>query len=60
MSDKVNLVVTSKVKAVIKEAGLLCSATYIGAISDKVRELTLQAVENAKNSKRKTVKDTDL
>ena len=60
MSDKVNLVVTSKVKAVIKEAGLLCSGTYIEAISDKVRELTLQAMENAKAAGRKTVKDSDL
>jgi histone H3/H4 len=60
MSDKVTLVVTSKVKAVVKEAGLLCSSTFIEALSDKVRELTLQAAENAKADKRKTVKDRDL
>ncbi|MCK4541471.1 MAG: NFYB/HAP3 family transcription factor subunit [Spirochaetales bacterium] len=60
MSDKVTLVVTSKVKGVVKGAGLLCSSTFIEALSDKVRELTLQAVENAKADKRKTVKDRDL
>ena len=60
MSEKVNLVVTSKVKAVVKEAGMLCSATYIDALSDKVRELTMKAVENAKAAGRKTIKDSDI
>ena len=60
MSEKVNLVVTSKVKAIVKEAGMLCSGAYIEAISDKVRELTLGAVESAKAAGRKTIKDSDL
>lgn len=60
MSDKVTLVVASKVKAVIKEEGMMCSASYIEAISDKVLELTKQAMENAKAAKRKTVKNSDL
>lgn len=60
MGDKVTLVVASKVKAVIKEAGMMCSASYIEAISDKVLEMTQQAMENAKAAKRKTVKDADL
>jgi len=60
MGDKVTLVVASKVKALIKENGMMCSATYIDAISDKVLELTKQAMENTKAAKRKTVKDADL
>lgn len=60
MSDKVNLVVTSKVKAIVKESGMLCSGAYIDALSEKVRELTLGAVESAKAAGRKTVKDADL
>lgn len=54
------LVVTSKVKAYIKEAGLSTSATAIDAISSKVKELCDQAIENAKNDKRKTVMDRDF
>ena len=60
MGDKVTLVVASKVKAVIKAEGMMCSATYIDAISDKVLELTKQAMANAKASKRKTVQNKDL
>jgi histone H3/H4 len=55
------LVVTSKVKAYIKEkGGMNTAANAIDAISAKVREICDNAIENAKNDKRKTVKDRDV
>ena len=55
------LVITSKVKAYIKsKGGLNTSATAFQALSDKVREICNNAIENAKNDKRKTVKDRDI
>ena len=55
------LVITSKVKAYIKsKGGLNTSATAVQALSDKVREICNNAIENAKNDKRKTVKDRDI
>jgi histone H3/H4 len=55
------LIVTSKVKTYIKEqGGMNTSATAIEAISAKVREICDNAIENAKNDKRKTVKDRDV
>ena len=60
MGDEV-LVVTSKIKNYIKsKGGLNTSATSIEAISNKVREMCDQAIENAVNDKRKTVKDRDF
>ena len=61
MAGKEVLVVASKVKAYIKsKGGMNTSATAIDALSDKVRELCDAAIENAKNDKRKTVKDRDV
>jgi len=54
------LVITSKVKNYIKTKDLMTSATAIGAISNKVREMCDKAIENAKNDKRKTVMDRDF
>jgi histone H3/H4 len=55
------LVVTSKVKAYIKKkGGLNTSASTIEALSDKVREICDNAIQNAKNDGRKTVKDRDV
>jgi histone H3/H4 len=60
MADKEILVVTSKVKAYVKNTGLNTSASAIEALSDKLREIIDQAVQNAKNDKRKTLKDRDV
>ncbi|OQY39296.1 MAG: hypothetical protein B6229_04145 [Spirochaetaceae bacterium 4572_7] len=61
MAEKEALVVTSKIKNYIKEAGdLKCSAKVIDALSDKIRDILDQAIESAKNDKRKTVQDKDI
>ncbi|MFA6508605.1 MAG: hypothetical protein WCT14_21075 [Treponemataceae bacterium] len=61
MSEKETLVIASKVKAYIKEAGeLKCSASVIDVLSDKVRALCDAAVKNAKADGRKTVQDKDV
>ncbi|NGX39432.1 MAG: hypothetical protein KR126chlam1_00761 [Chlamydiae bacterium] len=55
------LVVVSKLKKFIKEkAEMNCSASAIEAISKKVAEDCLRAIENAKQAKRKTVLDRDF
>jgi histone H3/H4 len=55
------LIVTSKVKNYIKsKAGMSTSASVVDVLSDKVRELCDAAIENAQNSKRKTVMDKDF
>lgn len=59
--NKETLVVAAKVKNYIKTAGdMKCSAKVIEVLSDKVRELCDEAIENAKRDKRKTVQDKDL
>lgn len=61
MSNKEILVVTSKIKKYIKEsAGLNTAANVLDELSEKVRELCNQAVQNAKNDGRKTVMDRDF
>jgi len=61
MSEKEVLVVASKVKKYIKKTGgLMTSATAIERFSDRLREICDKAIENAKNSKRKTVMDKDI
>lgn len=55
------LVVTSKVKAYVKDkGGLNTSATAIEALSNKLRGIIDQAIQNAKNDGRKTLKDRDV
>ena len=62
MSNKKEvLVVASKVKKYIKTTGgLMTSATAIERLSERLREICDNAIENAKNSKRKTVMDKDI
>jgi len=61
MAEKENLVVASKVKNYIKEAGdLKCSAKVIDALSEKVRDICDEAIKKAKNDKRKTVQERDI
>jgi len=55
------LVVASKVKKMIKdEAGLSTSAQAIQQLTIRVQTICLQAIENAKADKRKTVMDRDF
>lgn len=61
MAEKETLVISSKVKAYIKEVSdLKCSATVIDALSEKVRALCDHAIKNAQADKRKTVQDKDF
>ncbi len=60
-SEKEVLVVTSKLKKYIRSsAGMSTSANVAAALSDTIRNLCDQAIENAKADKRKTVMDRDF
>ncbi len=55
------LVVTSKVKKIVKEkGGMNTSAATIEVLSKAVEKLCLKGVENAKADGRKTVMDRDI
>ncbi len=54
------MVVTSKVKAYIKEKGCMTSADAVEALNCKVAKLLDEAVERTKANKRSTVKPQDL
>lgn len=54
------LIVTSKVKNYIKEAGMNTGASVAEALSQKVRQVCDEAMENARKAKRKTVRDIDI
>ena len=59
--DKEILVVISKLKNYIRaKSGMNTSAGVAQALSDQVRHLCDQAVENARKDGRKTVMDRDL
>lgn len=55
------LVVASKVKSHIKNAaGMNTSSTVMEALTKVVEDACAQAIENAKNDRRKTVMDRDF
>lgn len=54
------LVVGSKVKDVIRDAGLRSDGELIQAVSDKVHELLADAIERTKSNNRSTVRPHDL
>jgi len=55
------VVVASKIKSYIKtQAGMNTSAAVMDILSEKVRQLCNQAIENAKQDGRKTVMDRDF
>ena len=61
MSDKEVLVVASKVKNYIKAQGdMKTSSAVLEVLSDRIRSLCEQAMENARNDGRKTVLDRDF
>lgn len=55
-----NLVIGSKVKALIKEKGLMCSGDLPAAVSEKVKALIEAACERTTQNKRSTVRPCDL
>jgi len=61
MGDNEVLVVASKVKGYIKERGdMKTSGSVLSALSDKIRAMCDQAIENARQDGRKTVLDRDF
>ena len=61
MSENEVLVVASKLKAYIKEkSGMKTSASVLGVLSDRIRQLCDQAIETADRDGRKTVLDRDF
>lgn len=61
MSEDLVLVVTSKVKKLIKEKGEMnTSAATIEILSKAVERLCLKGIESAKADGRKTVMDRDI
>lgn len=61
MSDNEILVVASKLKNYVREkSGMNTSAGVLAVVSDKIRQMCDQAIENARNDGRKTVKDRDF
>ena len=56
----VNVVVTSKLKAVIKEKGLRMDGNLADAVNAKIIAMIEQAAENAKADGRATVRPFDL
>lgn len=62
MSDeKEVLIVVSKLKTYIKDkSGMNSSGGVAGTLSDQVRALCDQAIENAKKDGRKTVMERDI
>jgi histone H3/H4 len=55
------IIVVSKLKKYIKEKASMSTAANVApALSDKIRALCDQAIENAKNDGRKTVMDRDF
>ncbi len=59
--EKEVLVVVSKLKNYIRQrAGMNTAGNVASVVSDLVRALCDEAIENARNDKRKTVKDRDF
>lgn len=54
------LIVGSKVKSVVSEAGCRSDGELVNAISEKVHEMVNNAIERAKGNGRSTVRPYDL
>jgi histone H3/H4 len=57
---KESVVIGSKIKAYVKEKGLMCSGELPDAVSDAVRQLLDKACDRTKENKRSTVRPCDL
>jgi hypothetical protein len=60
MSDKETYIIGSKIKALLKSKGLMCSGELPDAVSAKVREMLDAACERTTSNKRSTVRPHDL
>lgn len=55
------LVVVSKVKKIVKDAGLRTSGDYVQALSDKINQMVTASIEKVKaDGSRKTLGTQDL
>lgn len=54
------LVVASKVKQCVRDAGLMASGDLIEAVNEKVHEILEAAVERTRANKRSTMRPHDL
>lgn len=54
------VVVGSKIKEVIKEAGLRSDGELVQAVSDKVHDMLASAIERCQGNNRSTVRPHDL
>ena len=54
------VVVGSKIKEVVKEAGLRSDGELVQAVSDKVHELLAAAIKRCQDNNRSTVRPYDL
>lgn len=59
-APKEPLTVASKIKDVLREAGMRCDGDLVTAISDKVHDMLGKAVERCKGNNRSTVRPIDL
>jgi histone H3/H4 len=60
-NEKEVLIVASKLKNYIRaQSGFNTSGSVVEALSEKIRAMTNQAIENAKRDGRKTVMDRDF
>jgi len=57
---KESFIIGSKVKALLKTKGLMCSGELPDAVSQKVREMLEAACERTTANKRSTVRPYDL
>jgi len=59
-APKEPLTVASKIKDVLRDAGMRVDGDLVTAISDKVHEMLARAVERCKGNNRNTVRPIDL
>lgn len=61
MSEKETLIVVSKLKKYIREsAGMSTSSSVAEVLTERVRQLCDDAIQKAKDDRRKTVMDRDF
>lgn len=59
-APKEPLTVASKIKDVLREAGMRCDGDLVIAVSDKVHDMLAKAIDRCKGNNRSTVRPLDL
>ena len=59
-AEKATLLIVSKLKSAIKDAGCRSGDEFIAALNEQVHKTVLEAVEKCKADKRATLKADDL